>query len=37
VIVKRPRHAPPLADLKPAWTIEGKLLRFDVYRGQAKA
>jgi len=37
VIVKRPRQAPPLAGLKPAWTIEGKLLRFDVYRGQAKA
>jgi 16S rRNA (guanine1516-N2)-methyltransferase len=36
VVVKRPRQAPPLANLKPAWTIEGKLLRFDVYRGQAK-
>ena len=32
-----PPTAPPLAGLKPAWTIEGKLLRFDVYRGQAKA
>jgi 16S rRNA (guanine1516-N2)-methyltransferase len=35
VVVKRPRHAPPLANLKPAWAIEGKLLRFDVYRGLA--
>lgn len=35
VVVKRPRHASPLGDLKPAWTIEGKLLRFDVYRGMA--
>lgn len=33
VVVKRPRHAPPLGNLRPAWTIEGKLLRFDVYRG----
>ena len=36
VVVKRPRHAPPLANLKPGWTIEGKLLRFDVYRGLGK-
>ena len=35
VVVKRPRQAPPLGNLKPAWTIEGKLLRFDVYRGGA--
>ncbi len=32
VVVKRPRHAPPLGNLRPAWTIQGKLLRFDVYR-----
>ena len=36
VVVKRPRQAPPLANLEPAWTIEGKLLRFDVYRGLCK-
>jgi 16S rRNA (guanine1516-N2)-methyltransferase len=36
VVVKRPRQAPPLGNLKPSWTIEGKLLRFDVYRGQSK-
>lgn len=36
VVVKRPRQAPPLGDLKPSWTIEGKLLRFDVYRGLRK-
>ncbi|MFM7807586.1 MAG: class I SAM-dependent methyltransferase, partial [Planctomycetota bacterium] len=35
VVVKRPRQAPPLANLQPAWKIEGKLLRFDVYRGMA--
>jgi 16S rRNA (guanine1516-N2)-methyltransferase len=32
VVVKRPRQAPPLGNLRPAWAIEGKLLRFDVYR-----
>ncbi|NDB18825.1 MAG: hypothetical protein EB027_06150, partial [Actinobacteria bacterium] len=36
VVVKRPRQAAPLANLKPAWNIEGKLLRFDVYRGLCK-
>ncbi|NBP51568.1 MAG: 16S rRNA methyltransferase, partial [Actinobacteria bacterium] len=35
VVVKRPRHAPPLGNLRPAWAIEGKVLRFDVYRGGA--
>ena len=35
VVVKRPRQAPPLGNLQPAWKIEGKLLRFDVYRGMA--
>ena len=36
VVVKRPRQAPPLANLQPAWKIEGKLLRLDVYRGLCK-
>ncbi len=31
VVVKRPRHAPPLADLKPPLCFEGKSTRFDVY------
>lgn len=31
VVVKRPRHAPPLADLKPSLCFEGKSTRFDVY------
>jgi 16S rRNA (guanine1516-N2)-methyltransferase len=31
VVVKRPRHAPPLADLKPGLCFEGKSTRFDVY------
>ena len=35
VVVKRARHAPPLGSLQRAWTIEGKVLRFDVYRAQA--
>ena len=35
VVVKRARHAPPLGDLQRAWTIEGKVLRFDVHRGFA--
>lgn len=33
VVVKRPRLAPPLANLKPDFTIEGKQQRFDVYLG----
>ena len=37
VVVKRPRHAPHLADVKPDWSVEGKLLRFDMYRGGAPA
>ncbi len=35
VVVKRARLAPPLAARAPNWTIKGKLLRFDVYRGGA--
>ncbi len=31
VVVKRPRHAPPLADIKPGLCFEGKSTRFDVY------
>ncbi len=37
VVVKRPVHAPPLGGLTPDWAIHGKVLRFDVYRGQADA
>lgn len=31
VVVKRPRHAPWLAGLAPAWCLEGDSVRFDVY------
>ena len=31
VVVKRPRKAPPLADLKPGFDVPGKTVRFDVY------
>lgn len=31
VVVKRPTHAPPLAE--PSMSIEGKLVRYDVYVG----
>ncbi|WP_269530909.1 class I SAM-dependent methyltransferase [Chitinimonas sp. BJYL2] len=31
VVVKRPRHAPLLAGLKPAYALEGDSVRFDVY------
>lgn len=31
VVVKRPRHAPHLANKKPSTTLEGKSTRFDVY------
>ncbi len=31
VVVKRPRHAPPLADAPPAATHRGKSHRYDVY------
>lgn len=31
VVVKRPRHAPHLADCKPAVVMEGESTRFDIY------
>lgn len=31
VVVKRPRHAPPLADMQPSLCFEGKSTRFDIY------
>ena len=31
VVVKRPRHAPPLAGQKPSLSFEGKSTRFDIY------
>ena len=31
VVVKRPRHAPPLPGEKPAHCIQGKSTRFDIY------
>jgi 16S rRNA (guanine1516-N2)-methyltransferase len=31
VVVKRPRTAPPLADRKPDYSLDGKSVRFDVY------
>jgi len=31
VVVKRPRTAPPVLELKPSLAIEGKTTRFDVY------
>ncbi|MDO3386499.1 class I SAM-dependent methyltransferase [Gilvimarinus sp. SDUM040013] len=31
VVVKRPRKAPCLADMKPNYSLEGKSSRFDVY------
>ena len=31
VTVKRPRLAPELAELKPAFVISGKAVRFDIY------
>jgi len=30
-VVKRPRHAPPLAGQKPGYSLEGKSTRFDIY------
>ncbi|QTR49189.1 class I SAM-dependent methyltransferase [Candidatus Thiothrix anitrata] len=35
VTVKRPRHAPELANRKPAFVISGKAVRYDVYLGKA--
>lgn len=37
VVVKRPRHAPELSRLKPAFVITGKAVRYDVYLGKATA
>jgi len=31
VIVKRPQHAPPLADITPDYTIDGPNTRYDIY------
>ncbi|MGQ5522019.1 class I SAM-dependent methyltransferase [Chitinimonas sp. PSY-7] len=31
VVVKRPRHAPCLAGIKPAYSLEGDSVRFDCY------
>ena len=31
VVVKRPRVAPPLAQAKPSYSLEGKSNRFDIY------
>ncbi|NOY66645.1 MAG: class I SAM-dependent methyltransferase [Gammaproteobacteria bacterium] len=31
VVVKRPKVAPPLGELKPAATIESKNTRYDIY------
>ncbi|MBQ0721208.1 MAG: class I SAM-dependent methyltransferase [Gammaproteobacteria bacterium] len=31
VVVKRPRHAPPLGDVQPGLCFEGKSTRFDIY------
>ncbi len=34
VVVKRPLRAPWLADRNPSWSIQGRTVRFDVYRGR---
>jgi 16S rRNA (guanine1516-N2)-methyltransferase len=34
-VVKRPRHAPPLAGDKPGYSLEGKSTRFDIYPKRA--
>lgn len=31
VVVKRPRHAPPIGGVKPHYTLEGKSSRFDIH------
>ncbi|MDN5869392.1 MAG: class I SAM-dependent methyltransferase [Nitrococcus sp.] len=36
VVVKRPRHAEPLAGERPDYQIVGRSTRFDVYRGAAE-
>jgi 16S rRNA (guanine1516-N2)-methyltransferase len=35
VVVKRPRRAPPLAGAAPAYALEGKSSRFDIYAKRA--
>lgn len=35
VVVKRPSHAPVLANCQPAFVIAGKAIRYDVYLGKA--
>jgi 16S rRNA (guanine1516-N2)-methyltransferase len=35
VVVKRPRRAPPLGGMAPAYALEGKSSRFDVYAKRA--
>lgn len=35
VVVKRRRNQPPASE-KPAWSVEGKTVRFDVYRSSFK-
>lgn len=34
VVVKRPRHAPPLAGQPPSFTLSSENTRYDVYAGQ---
>jgi len=34
VVVKRPAHAPFLAESKPSYSLKGKSTRFDVYSVQ---
>lgn len=34
-VVKRPRHAPPLAGEKPGYSLEGKSTRYDIYPKRA--
>ena len=35
VVVKRPRHAPPIAGVTPGYALNGKSTRFDVYPKKA--
>lgn len=37
VVVKRPRHAPPIAGAKPKLTMSGQSTRFDIYLIQGNA
>ncbi len=36
VVVKRPRTAPPLAEISPSFSLKGKTVRFDIYLQQGK-